>query len=243
MGDRVAVGDAGLIGEVIRLAPSECFLQVYEDTTELRIGEPVTGSGSALAVELGPGLLSTIYDGIQRPLTLIQEQVGAFIHRGAEAPALSRTRAWPFEPRQETGSELSGGAIIGLVRETPAIYHKILLPPGLTGQLIHIAEPGKYTLEDSIARIRSADGQEHPVYLYHRWPVRIKRPVRHRLTPDQPLITGQRIIDTLFPIAKGGTAAMPGGFGTGKTVTQHNLANGATLTSLSTSAAVNEATR
>lgn len=224
MGDRVAVGNVGLIGEVIRLTPSECFLQVYEDTTELRIGEPVTGSGSALAVELGPGLLSTIYDGIQRPLSLIKEQVGASIHRGVEAPALSRTRTWPFEPRQEAGSELSGGAIIGLVRETPAIRHKILLPPGLAGQLIHIAEPGEYTLEDSIARIRSADGQERPVYLYHRWPVRIKRPVHQRLSPDQPLITGQRIIDTLFPIAKGGTAAMPGGFGTGKTVTQHNLA-------------------
>ena len=224
MGDRVAVGDVGLIGEVIRLTPTDCFLQVYEDTTELKIGEPVTGSGSSLAVELGPGLLSTIYDGIQRPLALIREQVGPSILQGTEVPALSRTRAWPFEPRQETGAELSGGAIIGLVQETPTISHKILLPPGISGQLVHIAKPGEYTLEDVIARIRRADGQEHPVYLYHRWPVRIKRPVHHRLTPDQPLITGQRIIDTLFPIAKGGTAAMPGGFGTGKTVTQQNLA-------------------
>ncbi|WP_432473084.1 V-type ATP synthase subunit A [Amphritea sp. HPY] len=224
MGDRVAVGKAGLVGEVIRLTPTECFLQVYEDTSELLIGEPVTGSGSALAVELGPGLLSTIYDGIQRPLALIQEQVGAFILRGAQAPALSRTRAWPFKPQQEKGSELSGGAIIGLVQETSSVCHKILLPPDLAGQLVHIAEPGEYTLENPIARICCADGQEHPVYLYHRWPVRIKRPVHQRLSPDQPLITGQRIIDTLFPIAKGGTAAMPGGFGTGKTVTQHNLA-------------------
>ncbi|RRD01505.1 V-type ATP synthase subunit A [Amphritea balenae] len=224
MGDRVAVGKVGLIGEVIRLTPTECFLQVYEDTTELFIGEPVTGSGSALAVELGPGLLTTIYDGIQRPLALIQEQLGASILQGAQAPALSRTQAWPFTPQQEIGTQLSGGAIIGLVQETPSVCHKILLPPGLAGQLVHIAEPGEYTLENPIARISCANGQEHPVYLYHRWPVRIKRPVQQRLSPDLPLITGQRIIDTLFPIAKGGTAAMPGGFGTGKTVTQHNLA-------------------
>ncbi len=224
MGDRVAVGNAGLIGEVIRLSHAECFIQVYEDTTELNIGEPVTGSGSALAVELGPGLLSTIYDGIQRPLALIQEQVGPLILRGTEAPSLSRNQAWPFEPRQQQGAELSGGAIIGQVQETPSVCHQILLPPALSGQLIDIAEAGQYTLADPIARIRTADGREQPVYLYQRWPVRIKRPVRNRLAPDQPLITGQRVIDTLFPIAKGGTAAMPGGFGTGKTVTQHNLA-------------------
>ncbi|WP_199911549.1 V-type ATP synthase subunit A [Dongshaea marina] len=224
MGDHVAVGNIGLVGEVIRLTPTECFLQVYEDTTELVIGEPVTSRGSALAVELGPGLLSSIYDGIQRPLPLLQKQLGPSILKGATAPALDRTKLWPFVPLQTKGAELSGGTIIGEVQETETICHKIMLPPNLSGQLTQIACSGDYNLEEPIARILSSDGQEHPVYLYQRWPVRIKRPIRQRLPPDQPLITGQRVIDTLLPIAKGGTAAMPGGFGTGKTVTQHNLA-------------------
>jgi V/A-type H+-transporting ATPase subunit A len=224
MGDRVCVGEIGLVGEVIRLTPSACYIQVYEETAGLRIGEPVATTGGALTVELGPGLLSTIFDGIQRPLTMIRDQAGEYISRGVEICALSRQRTWLFEPLQQTGEELSGGSIIGQVQETRVFNHKILLPPTLNGRLIQIAGRGEYTLDEPIAQILCADGQTQSLCLYHRWPVRVKRPVRQRLTPGVPLVTGQRIIDTLFPIAKGGTAAMPGGFGTGKTVTQQNLA-------------------
>jgi len=224
MGERVAVGNVALVGEVIRLTTNQCNIQVYEDTTNLRIGEPVASTGSPLIVELGPGLLTTIYDGIQRPLTAIKDQSGAFIERGAQAAALSRHQKWTFEPRQKIGTRLCSGAILGVVQETSAIRHKILLPPSVEGVLTHIVDKGEYTLEDPIARIDKPDGQEQNIYLYHRWPVRTKRPVQKRMIADIPLITGQRIIDTLFPITKGGAAAMPGGFGTGKTVTQHNLA-------------------
>jgi len=224
IGERVAVGNVGLVGEVIRLTAIECYIQVYEDTTDLHIGESVTSTGSPLIVELGPGLLTTIYDGIQRPLTTIKDQTGAFIERGAKAASLSRDKKWSFEPLQEIGTTLTGGAVIGEVQETSAICQKILLPPLADGVLSHIVKKGEYSLEDSIARIKKADGQEQDIYLFHRWPVRTKRPVLKRLIADQPLITGQRIIDTLFPITKGGAAAMPGGFGTGKTVTQHSLA-------------------
>lgn len=224
MGDRVRVGEAGLVGEVIRLVSSDCFLQVYEETTGLRTGEPVTGTGMPLAVELGPGLLTTIFDGIQRPLALIQEQAGAYICKGVEVSPLSRQKRWWFEPQQQQDARVLGGAILGQVQETSAVCHKILLPVDCQGQLIQIVEPGEYSLEEPIARILTDQGEERPIYLYQRWPVRVKRPVQRRLIPDQPLVTGQRIIDTLFPIVKGGTAAMPGGFGTGKTVTQHNLA-------------------
>jgi V/A-type H+-transporting ATPase subunit A len=224
MGDRVRVGEAGLEGEVIRLVSSDCFIQVYEETTGLRTGEPVTGTGMPLAVELGPGLLTTIFDGIQRPLTLIREQAGAYICKGVEVSSLSRQKRWRFEPRQKVDVRVSGGAILGQVQETSAVCHKILLPVDCQGQLIQIVEPGEYSLEEPIAKILTDQGEERPIYLFQRWPVRVKRPVQRRLLPDQPLVTGQRIIDTLFPIVKGGTAAMPGGFGTGKTVTQHNLA-------------------
>ena len=224
IGERTAVGDHGLVGEVIRLTADHCFIQVYEDTTGLQIGEPVTGTGAALTVELGPGLLTTIYDGIQRPLEVLKEQSGEFIGRGAQAPALDHQRKWLFEPQQVLGEQLQSGAVLGVVQETSAFSHKILVPPTLEGQLVEIVAKGSYSLDETIARLRQPDGSEHNLYLYHRWPVRQKRPVLKRLTPDTPLITGQRIIDTLFPITKGGTAAMPGGFGTGKTVTQHNLA-------------------
>jgi V/A-type H+-transporting ATPase subunit A len=224
MGDRVAVGEIGLIGEVIRIAPDQCSLQVYEDTTGLTTGETVTGSGAALSVELGPGLLTTIYDGIQRPLQLILEESGDFISRGIDIPALDRSKLWLFEPAQQAGAFLNAGSVLGYVQETNAIRHSILLPPGDCGELIDIVGKAEYTLSEPIARIRQQDGQEKDIFLFHRWPVRIKRPALQRLKPSLPLITGQRMIDTLFPIAKGGTAAMPGGFGTGKTVTQHNLA-------------------
>jgi len=224
MGDQVMVGEAGLIGEVIRILPESCVLQVYEETAGLKIGEIVRGSGAPLSVELGPGLLTTIYDGIQRPLKLLQETCGDFIRCGASVPSLDSERLWLFEPEAEVGAELSGGAILGRVRETASIVHRILLPPDVHGTLIRLAAKGEYTLRDVIGTVRTASGEERPVCMYHRWPVRRKRPVRKRLPLDEPLMTGQRLIDTFFPIAKGGTAAIPGGFGTGKTVTQHNLA-------------------
>ncbi|MES0370837.1 MAG: V-type ATP synthase subunit A [Mariprofundaceae bacterium] len=224
MGDRVTVGEIGLIGEIIKIVPDHCSIQVYEDTTGLTTGETVTGSGAALSVELGPGLLANIYDGIQRPLQQILEESGDFISRGIDIPALDRRKAWLFEPAQQKGVFLNGGDVLGYVQETDAIRHSILLPPGDCGELVDIAGEAEYTLSESIARIRRKDGQEKDLFLFHRWPVRIKRPTMQRLKPSLPLITGQRMIDTLFPIAKGGTAAMPGGFGTGKTVTQHNLA-------------------
>lgn len=224
MGERVTVGELALVGEVIRLTANHAFIQVYEDTMDLKIGEPVVSTGATLSVELGPGLLTTIYDGIQRPLQTIQEQSGDLISRGADAEALNRSRLWRFVPLLSVGADLAPGAILGTVRETETLNHKILLPPLLSGVLVHMVPEGEYNLDDPIARVKSADGKEHNLYLFQRWPVRTKRPVQRRLVPDQPLITGQRVIDTLFPIAKGGTAAMPGGFGTGKTVTQHNLA-------------------
>lgn len=224
MGDRVTVGEIGLIGEVIKIVPDHCSIQVYEDTTGLTTGETVTGSGAALSVELGPGLLANIYDGIQRPLQRILEESGDFISRGIDIPALDRNRPWLFEPAQQKGVFLNGGDVLGYVQETDAIRHSILLPPEDCGELVDIADEAEYTLSDPIARIRRKDGQEKDLFLFHHWPVRIKRPTLQRLKPSLPLITGQRMIDTLFPIAKGGTAAMPGGFGTGKTVTQHNLA-------------------
>ncbi len=218
------VGEAGLIGEVIRILPESCVLQVYEETAGLKIGEVVRGSGAPLSVELGPGLLTTIYDGIQRPLRLLQETCGDFIRCGACVPSLDAERLWLFEPEAEVGAELSGGAILGRVRETASIEHRILLPPDVHGTLLRIAARGKYTLHDAVGTVQTAGGEERPVYMSHRWPVRRKRPVRCRLPLNEPLMTGQRLIDTFFPIAKGGTAAIPGGFGTGKTVTQHNLA-------------------
>ncbi|MDQ7010304.1 MAG: V-type ATP synthase subunit A [Mariprofundaceae bacterium] len=224
MGDRVSVGEAGLVGEVIRITAERCFIQVYEDTTGLRVSEPVSSSGDLLSVDLGPGLLTMIYDGIQRPLELLWEKSGCFISRGQDVPALDRKRPWAFEPAQKAGAALTGGAIIGYVQETDIVRHKIPLPPDEAGELVHIANQGEYTLSEPVARIRRSNGQEQEVFLFHRWPVRRRRPVHKRLKPSIPLITGQRIIDTLFPIAKGGTAAIPGGFGTGKTVTQQNLA-------------------
>jgi V/A-type H+-transporting ATPase subunit A len=224
MSERVVVGDLTLVGEVIRIEPHHAAIQVYEDTTGLRIGEPVHGSGGSLAVELGPGLLGGIFDGIQRPLTDLYKGSGDFIGRGIDIPPLNRERKWPFKPLVEAGAEVDHGAILAEVEETPAIRHKVLLPPDCQGSIITISTEGEYAVNDVIARIKTSEGDERDIRMYHRWPVRIKRPIQQRLSPTEPLITGQRIIDTFFPIAKGGTAAIPGGFGTGKTVTQHNLA-------------------
>jgi len=224
MGERVDVGKAGIVGEVIRITPENVVLQVYEDTAGLCVGESVLASGAPLSVELGPGLVGTIYDGIQRPLEQLFHECGNFTICGSSIPALDRSHSWPFEPVAEEGAELQAGAVIGQVQETPAILHHILLPPDVDGRLTWLAQAGSYKVDEVIGRIRLSSGDERELFLHQYWPVRRKRPVAARLTPGVPLITGQRVIDTFFPIAKGGTAAIPGGFGTGKTVTQHNLA-------------------
>ncbi len=224
MSERVAVGDTDLIGEVIRIESDHVAIQVYEDTTGLHLGEPVAGSGSPLAVELGPGLLGGIFDGIQRPLIDLYKRSGDFIGRGMTILALDRERAWPFSPLARVGMDVEGGAIIGEVNETSFITHKVLLPSDCRGSVISMKDAGDYRVDEPLIRIKTPRGDEREISMLQRWPVRIKRPIRERLPPTEPLITGQRIIDTFFPIARGGSAAIPGGFGTGKTITQHNLA-------------------
>jgi V/A-type H+-transporting ATPase subunit A len=223
MGEQVWVGEIGVVGEVIRILPEATAIQVYEDTTGLRVGEPVEGSGQALSVELGPGLLGSIFDGIQRPLTRLLAEGHEFIARGIRLPGLDRDRRWRFEPQVKPGTVLGPGNILGTVDETPTLRHKILLPPDVAGEVIEVAS-GDYRLEEPIGRLRRDDGRIEPIYLFQHWPVRRRRPSAERLRPAEPLLTGQRIIDTFFPLARGGTAAIPGGFGTGKTVTQENLA-------------------
>jgi V/A-type H+-transporting ATPase subunit A len=221
--EMVFVGEERLVGEVIELAADRATLQVYEDTTGLRPGEPVFGSGLPLHVELGPGLLGSIFDGIQRPLETLRARTGDFIGRGVEARALDPERRWAFEPAGRAGQDLEPGSCIGVVRESSQIAHRILVPPGASGRVEELAPTGAYPIDHVVARVRSRAGAVSELTLSQRWPVRRPRPVRERLAPSIPLITGQRIIDALFPLAKGGTAAIPGGFGTGKTVTEQNL--------------------
>jgi V/A-type H+-transporting ATPase subunit A len=224
MSERLSVGESGLIGEVIRLESGMVAVQVYEDTTGLKLGEDVQGTGASLSVELGPGLLGSIFDGVQRPLQKIEALSGSYIKRGIQIDALDRDKQWLFEPVVKAGDRLSAGSIIGQVQESDAICHRILMPPDCGGELLEIREAGQYRLDEPIASIKLKSGALKDVFMFHSWPVRSKRPIIKRLIPTEPLITGQRIIDTFFPISKGGTAAIPGGFGTGKTVTQHNLA-------------------
>ena len=219
----VMVGHQGLIGEVIGIDGALATIQVYEDTSGLHPGEPVAGSGAPLSIELGPGLVSRVIDGIQRPLERLREAGGDFITRGVSAPRLDRERRWEFEPRLAKGATVAGGEILGVVRETPLVEHRIMIPHGVNGELVAVAGPGPYTVEETVGRVATAGGEVR-LTMRQRWQVRRPRPVRERLVPSVPLLTGQRIIDVFFPIAKGGTAAIPGGFGTGKTVTQHNLA-------------------
>ncbi|MGI5835092.1 MAG: V-type ATP synthase subunit A [Chloroflexota bacterium] len=219
----VEVGDQRLLGEVIRLEGGKATVQVYEDTTGLSPGARLYGTGALLSAELGPGLLGQVFDGVQRPLTVIRERTGAFIHRGVETTALGRKRLWPWVPLVKIGNRLRGGDVLGTVQETELIEHRVLLKPGIAGDVVWVAEEGDYTVEDQVVRI-STDRGEVGVSMLQRWPVRMGRPYGDRLLPNVPLVTGQRVIDTLFPLAKGGTAAIPGGFGTGKTVTQHQLA-------------------
>jgi len=219
----VEVGDDRLVGEIVRLDGEKISIQVYEDTTGLRPGEHVYGSGMPLSVELGPGLLGTIYDGIQRPLQVIRDRSNQYIQRGIHLPALDREKRWLVKPRSRTGERVEGGQVIASLQETQIIEHMVMVPPDLSGTLSMIAREGEYLLDDTIAVIRTEAG-EQPITLCQRWPVRRERPYRKKISPSIMLVTGQRVIDTLFPIAKGGAVAVPGGFGTGKTIIQHALA-------------------
>ncbi len=223
MYDVVRVGDENLIGEIIRLNQDMATIQVYEETTGLKPGEKVVSTGNPLSAELGPGLITSIFDGIQRPLVQIKESVGDFITRGVDVPALDRKKKWDFKPLVKKGDKVTSGDVIGEVRETSLVIHRIMIPPGIEGKVKDIVDEGKYTVEDTIVKLETKEGQKE-IKLMHRWPVRKGRPYRKKLDPTAPLITGQRVVDTFFPIAKGGTAAIPGGFGTGKTVMLHQLA-------------------
>jgi V/A-type H+-transporting ATPase subunit A len=219
----VRVGIAELIGEIIRVEGDTATIQVYEETTGIEPGERVECTGMPLSVELGPGLISQIYDGIQRPLSLIQSKAGPFIPRGIHTVALDHDKRWHFIPRAKVGEDVIGGDILGEVPESPLVTQRILVPPGVEGKISELCPEGDYTLKDAIGKIR-VSGEERPLFLWHSWPVRTPRPFKFKIPANVPLLTGQRIIDTFFPIAKGGTATIPGGFGTGKTIMQHQLA-------------------
>ena len=223
MYELVMVGDQKLVGELIKLDGSTAIIQVYEDTTGIAPRQPIYGSGIPLSVELGPGLIGTIYDGIQRPLTEILKLSGMYIRRGIELSSLDRKKKWRFVPLLKAGDTVSGGMVLGSVQETERVEHRVLVPPGDSGVIASIVPEGEYTVEERVAVLRTGGGQKG-LFLMHRWPIRVQRPVMERLPIEQPLITGQRVIDTLFPVARGGTVAIPGGFGTGKTMIQQALA-------------------
>lgn len=219
MYDVVKVGKEELMGEVIKIQGENIIIQVYEDTSGIRPGEPVSNTGLSLAVELGPGLLTSIYDGIQRPLSVLVDKMGNFIERGVSAPGLSHEKKWTFKPLVKAGDKVEPGTILGEVQETN-IVHKVMLPPNAKAGTVKTIKSGDFTVDETICVLD--DGREYP--MIQRWPVRVPRPVKEKMNPTIPLITGQRILDGLFPIAKGGTAAIPGPFGSGKTVTQQQLA-------------------
>ncbi|MBM9513788.1 V-type ATP synthase subunit A [Desulfogranum marinum] len=223
MNELVEVGKERLLGEVISLDHDVATVQVFENTSGIRPGTKVQGLGLPLYVELGPGLIGTIFDGVQRPLQYLQHQWGDFIQRGKIGHPLDRERVWTFSPLLSAGDQVTAGSILGEVAESSIVTHRVLIPPGKEGKLELIVPAGKYTLDDVIANVKTPDGTIHGLKLFHRWPVRKTRPYAKRLIPAEPLITGQRVIDTFFPLVKGGTAAIPGGFGTGKTITQHQL--------------------
>jgi len=223
MYDVVRVGDEELLGEIIRIKGDKVTVQVYEDTTGLKPGDKIYSTGEPLSAELGPGLLGNIYDGVQRPLDKIRALIGDFVRRGVHEFALDRKKKWHFTPKVKVGDYVHEGDILGVVPETETVEHRILVPPNIQGKIVWIAEEGEYTVEDIIAKVESG-GKIYELKMYHKWPIRVPRPFKRRLDPETPLITGQRVFDTFFPIAKGGTAAIPGGFGTGKTVSQHQLA-------------------
>jgi V/A-type H+-transporting ATPase subunit A len=222
MYDMVKIGELGLIGEIIELREDKAYIQVYEDTTGIGPDEPVYLTGMPLSVELGPGLISSIYDGIQRPLDIIRDKEGDYVTRGIEVPSLSREKEWAFLPLVEKGQKVVAGDILGEVEETPLINHKVLVPYGVNGTVTDIEE-GRFTVNHVVATIQTDVGEEE-IRLFQTWSIRKNRAVEERLMPNEPLSTGQRVLDTLFPLAKGGTACVPGPFGSGKTVVQHQLA-------------------
>lgn len=223
MFDVVRVGDNNLIGEVIELKDDTASIQVYEETSGVGPGEPVVSTGVPLSVELGPGLIGSIFDGIQRPLDVLADMAGDFISRGLEAPGLDREKKWHFVPSVEVGQAVSSGDIIGNVQESPVVVHKVLVPPGAAKGTVKSISEGEFTVTEAVCVLETGQG-DYEITLLQRWPVRMPRPVKDKLPPSEPLITGQRIIDAFFPIAKGGTACVPGPFGSGKTVIQHQLA-------------------
>ncbi len=224
MMEMVYVGSENLIGEIIGVNDEFTTIQVYEETTGLRPGEPVVGTGGPMKVCLGPGILDNIFDGIERPLKSIEEQSGAFIARGCSASALDQEKLWDIKICVKKGDFLDSGMIYALCPETSVITHKCMVPPEMSGEVVEAKENGKYKVNDVIVKIKDKEGTVYDLTLCQYWPIRVPRPVKSRLSSNIPLITGQRVIDTLFPVAKGGAAAVPGGFGTGKTMTQHQLA-------------------
>ncbi len=223
MSEQVWAGDARLVGEVIAVGQNSATVQIYEETSGLHPGEPLFGSGRPLSVVLGPGLLGAIFDGIQRPLSSAGYAEHIFIRRGVQLTPLPE-RTWSFQPRIEVGAHVCGGALLGTVPETPLIEHRVLVPPGVQGEVIHVAAAGEFTPNDTIALVRDSNRRERRLTMAHHWPVRQPRPIAERLEPNAPLITGQRVLDAFFPIAKGGVAVIPGPFGAGKTVIQQSLA-------------------
>lgn len=222
--EMVYVGVKKLVGEVIGINSDETTIQVYESTTGLKPGEPVVGSGMPMSATLGPGILSNIFDGIERPLKKLEEISGAFIAEGANVSALDTVKKYDVTVKVKVGDKLTGGDIYAVCPETPVIEHRCMVHPDLSGEVVWTAENGQYTVNDTVVKLKSADGAVHELTLCQKWPIKQARPFKNRLPINKPLITGQRIIDTILPIAKGGTAAIPGGFGTGKTMTQHQLA-------------------
>ena len=224
MAEMVYVGKERLVGEVIRLTNDITTIQVFEETTGLRPGDPVEATGDAISVTLGPGILNNIFDGIERPLSEIAKSSGKYISRGVSVDSLDTEKKWQTHITVKPGEFVSGGTIIAEVQETRAIVHKSMVPPNISGTVLEVAMDGEYTINEPIVTVQLANGKEEKLTLAQKWPIRVPRPTAARFAASKPLITGQRILDTLFPIAKGGTAAIPGGFGTGKTMTQHQIA-------------------
>ncbi len=224
MAEMVYVGSQNLVGEVIALSSGMTTIQVYEETSGIRPGDTVTGTGGPISVTLAPGILDNIFDGIERPLSEIAKTGGAYISRGVSVDSLNRSRLWETHIMVKKGDYVYPGTILACIPETPAIVHRVMVPPNLSGTLIDVVSDGSYTIDDTLAVLRKKDGTEVALTMAQKWPIRVPRPYAKRFPASKPLITGQRILDTLFPIAKGGTAAVPGGFGTGKTMTQHQIA-------------------
>ena len=222
--EMVQVGYKELLGEVIAIKDEFTTIQVYETTTGLKPGEPVKPSGTQISVTLGPGILTNIFDGIERPLRELESMSGAYIEAGQNVESLDNVKLWPVTMKVKVGDQVIPGQIYGTTPETQLIEHRLMIPPGLHGEIIEVVEDGDYTIHDCVAKLKDEEGNIHDLTLIQKWPIKTPRPIKDRLPISLPLITGQRVIDTLFPVAKGGTAAIPGGFGTGKTMTQHQLA-------------------